>query len=256
MLSLGGPLAGASVDRLRRREAYLAPPGWTGSTGPARFTVSGQRRHRSGRGRPFSGGACGSRTPSCRLVRRADRGGRPGCAVHRRRVPARPDPAHPGRVPAPRPGPGGEGRRARRGRASPPDRRGSRSRCWRRWAKLPGGGKPILPVTALTEAHVIAAAAALLAVAAVLALAVGAALRRGALAVTAVIAGDRAAVPARDRGPARRRRGMGAADHPGRRHRRRSRASRLLAGHQRLHADVGYSRSRRGPGSRCCAPGP
>jgi ABC-type transport system involved in multi-copper enzyme maturation permease subunit len=56
-------------------------------------------------------------------------------------------------------------------------------------AKLRGEGNPTLPVTALTEARVIAGAAALVAVAAVLALAIGVVLRRGALAVTLVIAG-------------------------------------------------------------------
>ncbi len=50
-------------------------------------------------------------------------------------------------------------------------------------------GNPIFPVSALTEARVVAGTAALLAVAAVLALAVGALLRRSATAVTVVIAG-------------------------------------------------------------------
>jgi ABC-type transport system involved in multi-copper enzyme maturation permease subunit len=50
-------------------------------------------------------------------------------------------------------------------------------------------GNPIMPVSALTFAQIVAGTAALLAVAAVLALAVGAMLRRSAGAVTAVIAG-------------------------------------------------------------------
>jgi ABC-type transport system involved in multi-copper enzyme maturation permease subunit len=50
-------------------------------------------------------------------------------------------------------------------------------------------GNPIFPMSALTEARIVAGTAALLAVAAVLALAVGALLRRSAGAVTAVIAG-------------------------------------------------------------------
>jgi ABC-type transport system involved in multi-copper enzyme maturation permease subunit len=50
-------------------------------------------------------------------------------------------------------------------------------------------GNPIYPISALTEARIVAGTAALLAVAAVLALAVGTLLRRSAAAVTAVIAG-------------------------------------------------------------------
>jgi ABC-type transport system involved in multi-copper enzyme maturation permease subunit len=50
-------------------------------------------------------------------------------------------------------------------------------------------GNPIVPVSALTEARIVAGTAALLAVAAVLALAVGALLRRSAAAITVVIAG-------------------------------------------------------------------
>ena len=55
-----------------------------------------------------------------RHVRRADRGGRRGGDVHHRRVPARPDPHHPGREPAAGPGAGGQGRRDRRASPSPP----------------------------------------------------------------------------------------------------------------------------------------
>ena len=58
-----------------------------------------------------------------RLVRGGDRGERPRRAVHHRRVPARSHPRHAGRVPAPRPGPRGQGHRDRRGHVRCRDRR-------------------------------------------------------------------------------------------------------------------------------------
>ena len=125
---------------------------------------------------------------------------------------------------------------------------------------LRANGNYVLPGRARSpRCGVVAGTAALLAVAAVLALALGAILRHGAGAVTVVIALIVAALlPRRPAGrPARRRRGLAAAGHPGR---RASPIQQSVPAYPQVSTptrrSTATSRSRRGPGSPCCAPGP
>ena len=121
-------------------------------------------------------------------------------------------------------------------------------------------GYSMFPVTWPTELRLIAGTAALVAVAAVLALAVGTIVRRSAAAVMIVIVtivvpyflAFTAAVPTAHRGVA-------AADHPGRRLRRPADPRRSTTRSKpptRAAWVTASSRSRGGPGSRCCAAGP
>ena len=269
--SKGGPtLATGTFDQVSRQGAWPAGR-WTGqdiqgtmdkalSVSAQGFTQAGGRLHRVRvrRHRPGHRQRRRDQAHPGGDIRRADRRGGDRRHVRHRGVPARDDQDHVHRQPAARPGPGGQGDRARPRSRSRPGSSRSRSRSRSASTCCTQNGNPIPPVTALTWLQVVAGTAALLAVSAVLGLAVGTLLRRSAGAVTAVIVGivlpyllaiTPAILP------------VGVEQWLVRVTPAAAFAVQQSITHypqvtQVYTPGTGTSRWRRGPGSRCCAPGP